>query len=321
VGLGGVVQTAVRGLDNSVDVNFYPTREAEKSHLKYRPLGLGVMGWADFLHKMGLVFDGPEAEALAERVQEFIAYKAVEASCDLAEERGAYPGYWGSLWSQGKFPQDTYRDLMDYRGTPGEVAERQEWVGLRARVARSGLRNGSLMAIAPTATISTIVGCSESIAPDYSNLYVYSTMSGEAVMLNEHLVRALKADGLWSRGMADAVYAADGDVQGLPVPDEIKARFKTAFQVDQFRHVTIAARRHVWVDQGQSLNLFCDRPSLKYLNELYTHAWREGVKSTYYLRTKGASRVEKSVAAHALARPSASPPACRIDDPSCEACT
>ena len=311
--LAQTIKIAIRALDNSVDVNFYPIEEAAKSHLKYRPLGLGVMGWTDLLHELKIDFESEEAEELASRLQEFIAYISINESINLAKERGKYPGYEDSLWSKGKLIHDTYKDLMEYMGEKYSLKETQDWEELKKKLKKHGMRNGNLMAIAPTATISQICGCSTSIEPDFSNLFVYSTMSGEAVNINEYLVKELKELGLWNKDMADKIYAEDGDIQkNKEIPKEIRNRFKTAFQVSQERLIDIAAARQIWIDQGQSLNIFFDKKSLAALNNIYMYAWKKGLKSTYYLRTRGASKVEKSVASE--------PKACKIDDPTCESC-
>jgi ribonucleoside-diphosphate reductase alpha chain len=297
--LAASIRKTVRNLDNAVDLNYYPTEEAKKSHLTYRPIGVGVMGWADLLHKAGLPFDSDAAVALAGDLQEFIAYHAILASSELAGERGAYPGYDGSSWSQGRLPQDTWEELMLTRGATARAAYKLDWGPVRESVRRHGMRNGNVMAIAPTATISSIVGCSQGIDPFYSVVFVYSTLSGEFTMVNESFVARLKQDGLWSPELMAKLKAADGDVNapGLGLPLYIRMLYKTAFDVDQKKLVEAGAARQVWVDQGQSMNIFYRGNSMKELSDLYFHAWRLGCKTTYYLHSRAASRVEKSTQA------------------------
>lgn len=316
------ISTAMRMLDNVIDINFYPTEEAKRSNLRHRPVGLGSMGWHDMFFNLGIKFDSSEAVDLSDKLYEFISYHSILASSRLAKERGKYDSYEGSLWSQGVFPIDTYGKLMKSRGANGYTTKETYcegeacWDYLRNQVKRYGMRNSNTMAIAPTATISSIVGCSPSIEPRYSVLYVYSTLSGEFTMVNEYFVDELKKLNLWNHDMLNTIKQHDGDIQDIKeIPDDLKAHFKTAFQQDQFKMIDAAAARQKWIDMGQSLNLYNSETSLKYMNDLYTHAWLVGLKTTYYLRNKAASRVEKSTVSAADA-----PKACSITDPSCESC-
>ena len=316
------ISTAMRMLDNVIDINFYPTEEAKRSNLRHRPVGLGSMGWHDMFFNLGIKFDSDEAIAVSDELYEFISYHSILSSSRLAKERGKYESYEGSLWSQGVFPIDTYGKLMKSRGASGYTTKETYcegeacWDYLRNQVMKFGMRNSNTMAIAPTATISSIVGCSPSIEPRYSVLYVYSTLSGEFTMVNEYFVDELKKLDLWNHEMLNKVKQHDGDIQDIDeIPDELKDHFKTAFQQDQFKMIDAAAARQKWIDMGQSLNLYNSETSLKYMNDLYTHAWTVGLKTTYYLRNKAASRVEKSTVS--AAEPAK---ACSITDPGCESC-
>ena len=326
--LKDTIRTAIRMLDNVIDINYYPTDEAKKSNISHRPIGLGLMGWHDALHKLDIIFDSDEAGRLGSDLYEFISYHAIEASCDLAKEREKYPTYEGSLWSKGVFPMDTYKEVMKSRSvralsrTRGDV----DWDKLKGKVAKYGMRNSNTMAIAPTATISSIVGCSQSIEPNYSVLFVYSTLSGEFTMINEYFVDDLKALKLWDHLMIDEVKQKDGDLTDISrIPEHIKEKYKPAFQVDQFKLIDCASARQRWIDQGQSLNLYNNETSLKYLNDVYMHAWHSGLKTTYYLRNRAASKVEKStVSVQRTVEVSVDEPenitACSILDPGCESC-
>ena len=278
--------TAVRGLDNVIDINFYPVPEAQAANLKHRPVGLGIMGWMDVLHRLRIPFASDEAAELADQVMEFIAYWAIDASNTLAVERGAYPSYDGSTWSQGKMPQDTLR-------TP--ASERLNWHSLRAKVEAWGVRNSNLLAIAPTATIANIQGVTQSIEPNFANLYVKSNLSGEFTIVNPYLVQRLDELGMWDDEMVEELKYRDGSVQAIArIPEEIKHEFATAFEIHYSYLINAAARRQQWIDQSQSLNLYLANPSGKELSEMYLAAWRQGLKTTYYLRTKGATSAEKS---------------------------
>jgi ribonucleoside-diphosphate reductase alpha chain len=326
------VEVAVRGLDNVIDLNFYPTEEARNSNLKNRPVGLGVMGTHDVLHKLNINYDSQEAIDLCGKIQEFISLHAIKTSALLAKEKGSYPTFGGSEWDKGNFPIDTYCDLRNQRITKPCVEEDaslyetlDEWDSVRQLVADYGMRNSNIMAIAPTATISYIQGCSQSIEPDYSALYVYSTLSGEFTMVNEHFVALAKKKGIWSQELIDALKSVDGDVTALvDLSDDLKEEFKNAFDVSYETLIKAAAARQRWIDMGQSLNLYNKYESLKYLNDMYMLAWEECLKTTYYLRSKAATRLEKSTVSAAknskddgiISKPSA----CSILDPGCESC-
>ena len=316
------ITTAMRMLDNVININFYPTEEAKRSNLRHRPVGLGSMGWHDMFYNLGIQFDSDEAITISDEIYEFISYHSILSSSRLAKERGKYDSYDGSLWSQGVFPIDTYGKLMKSRGASGYTTKETYhegeacWDYLRNQVKRYGMRNSNTMAIAPTATISSIVGCSPSIEPRYSVLYVYSTLSGEFTMVNEYFVDELKRLELWSHDMLNKIKQHDGDIQSIDeIPQQVKDQFKTAFQQDQFKMIDAAAARQKWIDMGQSLNLYNSETSLKYMNDLYFHAWTAGLKTTYYLRNKAASKVEKSTVSA-----TESPKACLITDPDCESC-
>ena len=297
--LKDTINIAMRMLDNVIDINYYPTRETAKSNTRHRPVGLGSMGWHDLYMELGINFDSEEAVKLSGDLYEYISYQAIHASCLLAKERGQYPSYDGSLWQQNILPSDTYRQLMKKRSYRALSHKNNmcDWDVLRGLIEKHGMRNSNTMAIAPTATISSIVGCSPSIEPYFSVLYVYSTLSGEFTMVNEYFVEDMKRIGLWSEAFIDQLKAADGDISKLNNPNitkELQDKYKTAFQQDQFKLIDAAAARQRWIDQGQSLNLYNDQTSLRYLNDLYVHAWESGLKTTYYLRNKAASSIEKS---------------------------
>ncbi len=291
------VRIAVRALDNVIDVNFYPTEAARTANMRHRPVGLGVMGLQYALYRKGLAFGDPDALAFGDQLLEAIAFYAYEASSDLAAERGTYQSYAGSKWDRGLLPPDTVDLLESERGAPVEVPRggTLDWGPLRTKIAAQGMRNSNVIAIAPTATISNIMGSSPCIEPLYKNLFVKANLSGEFVVLNPHLVRDLKALKLWNRDLADRLKYFDGDLSELPeVPDAIKERYRTAFQLDANTLIDAAARRQKWIDQAQSLNLFLPEPDMKALSHMYRHAWKTGLKTTYYLRTLGASTIEKA---------------------------
>ena len=295
--LKNTVTIGMRMLDNVIDINFYPTEETRRSNTKHRPVGMGSMGWHDMFLSMGIEFDSDDAIKLSSDVYEYISYNAISASNDLAKARGKYESFEGSAWSQGILPMDSYRDLMKLRTVRASSRSKLDWDSLRASVVKHGMRNSNTMAIAPTATISSIVGASPSIEPYYSVLYVYSTLSGEFTMVNNHFVNDMKKLGLWSQKLIDDVKRTDGDISKLTnwdIPADIVSKYRTAFQQDQMKMVESAAARQKWIDQGVSLNLYNDKASLKFLNDLYMHAWENGLKTTYYLRNRAASTIEKS---------------------------
>ncbi len=291
------IRIAVRALDNVIDINFYPTPAAKLSNLRHRPIGLGVMGLADTLYKKGLAFASPEAVEFNDEFMEAIAYYAFEASSDLAGERGAYSTYQGSKWQRGLLPQDTLDLLEQERGVPVDVPRggRMDWTPVREKIRVQGMRNSNVLAIAPTATISNINATSPCIEPYYKNLYVKSNLSGDFVLINSHLVKDLKARGLWDQEMIDSLKYFDGELKDIDrVPADLKEKYLTAFDIDPKWIVDAAARRQKWIDQSQSVNLWLKTPDLKALSHMYRHAWHAGLKTTYYLRTLGASGIEKA---------------------------
>ena len=322
------VEVAVRGLDNVIDINFYPTKEARNSNLRHRPVGLGIMGTHGMLHRLGITYDSQEAIELCGKIQEFISYHAILTSSKLAKEKGHYESYEHSEWSYGNLPVDTYCRLMKHRGQKDISAsdlETMDWSKVREHIALHGMRNSNVMAIAPTATISYIQGCSQSIEPDYSVLFVYSTLSGEFTMINEHFVEAAKKKAIWCQKLIDALKAADGDVMAIDLPEDIQQKFKSAFDVSADSLISAAASRQIWIDMGQSFNLYNKGTSLKYLNDIYTNCWEQGLKTTYYLRSKSATRVEKSTVEESPKEEQIEDSlegvkACAIDDPDCESC-
>ena len=291
------VRVAVRALDCVIDVTFYPTEPTRLANSRHRPIGLGVMGLQYALYRKGLAFGSEEAVAFGDEMMEAIAYYAYEASSDLALERGTYSSYAGSKWDRGLLPADTVELLESERGEPVEVQRGglMDWQPLRDKIAAQGMRNSNVLAVAPTATISNIMGTSPCIEPLYKNLFAKSNISGDFVILNPFLVRDLKALGLWSAPLAEEIKRRDGDVGEIgSIPEEIRERYRTAFQIDSSWLIAAAARRQKWIDQSQSLNLFLAAPDMKALSHMYRAAWRAGLKTTYYLRTLGASSIEKA---------------------------
>ena len=291
------VRTAMRMLDNVIDINYYSVPQARRSNLRHRPVGLGIMGFQDALYRQRIPYASEEAVAFADDSMEAVSYYAIEASTALAEERGRYPSFAGSLWSRGILPIDSIRLLEEGRGgfLQMDRAERLDWDALRERVRTVGMRNSNCLAIAPTATISNIVGVSQSIEPTYQNLFVKSNLSGEFTVVNPYLVADLKARGLWDAVMVNDLKYYDGSVQRIDrIPDDLKHLYATAFEVDPRWLVEAASRRQKWLDQAQSVNLYMSEPSGKKLDNLYKLAWVRGLKTTYYLRSMGATHVEKS---------------------------
>ena len=332
--LRATVNTAMRMLDNVIDYNYYSVPQARNSNLRHRPVGLGIMGFQDALYKIRLAYSSAEALDFADRSMEAVSYFAIQASTDLAAERGRYSSFDGSLWSQGILPIDSLKLLRAERGAYLQVDESQtlDWDSLRARVTTVGMRNSNTMAIAPTATISNICGVSQSIEPTYQNLFVKSNLSGEFTVVNPYLVRDLKARGLWDDVMINDLKYYDGSVQPIDrVPDDIKQIYATAFEVDPRWLVEAGSRRQKWLDQAQSLNLYMSEPSGKKLDNLYKLAWIRGLKTTYYLRSMGATGAEKTTTEPTSRQQSgsinlignvgsAAPKACSLLDPECEAC-
>ncbi|MFM2132438.1 MAG: hypothetical protein RL646_1641 [Verrucomicrobiota bacterium] len=291
------VTVAVRALDNVIDINYYPTKAAEVSNLRHRPIGMGVMGLQDCLYRKGLSFASQAAVEFNDEIMEAVAFYAYSTSSDLAAERGAYSTYKGSKWDRGLLPQDTIDLLEKERGEKIEVVRggRMDWKPVREKIARQGMRNSNVLAIAPTATISNIVGSSPCIEPTYKNLFVKSNLSGEFTELNGWLVRDLKKLGLWNEDMVKQLKYFDGELKDIPgIPQELKEKYLTAFGIESKWLIDAAARRQKWIDQAQSLNLFLPKPDQKMLSHMYKHAWRAGLKTTYYLRTLGASNIEKA---------------------------
>ena len=292
------VRTAVRMLDNVIDINYYAVPQAERANLRHRPVGLGIMGFQDALHAQGIAYASDAAVTFADRSMERISYHAIEASSDLAAERGRYASFDGSLWSRGILPIDSLEKLRLERGEEYldvDTSATLDWAALREKVTGQGMRNSNVMAIAPTATISNICGVSQSIEPTYQNLYVKSNLSGEFTVTNAWLVNDLKALGLWDEVMINDLKYYDGSVQPIErIPAELKARYATAFEVEPKWLVEAAARRQKWLDQAQSLNLYIKGVSGRKLDVTYRMAWLRGLKTTYYLRALGATAVEKS---------------------------
>jgi ribonucleoside-diphosphate reductase alpha chain len=336
--LKATTKVAMRMLDNVVDINFYAVGKARNSNYRHRPVGMGIMGFQNALHAMRIPYASTEAVEFADRTMEAVCYNAYWASTVLAEERGAYSSFKGSLWDQGVLPLDTLDLLATERGGHVEVdrSSTLDWEALRTRIKQVGMRNSNCIAIAPTATISNIVGVSASIEPEYQNLYVKSNLSGEFTIVNETLVNDLKARGLWDEVMVSDLKYYDGSLAKIErVPADIKSLYATAFDVDASWLVEAAARRQKWIDQAQSLNLYFAVPSGKKLHDTYMLAWQRGLKTTYYLRSLAATSAEKSTGsggelnavasampamAAAIAEPEAEPKQCLIDDPDCESC-
>jgi ribonucleoside-diphosphate reductase alpha chain len=350
------VKTAMRMLDNVIDINFYPTPESEVSNRRHRPVGLGLMGFQDALFRMDIPFEDPRAEELADEAMELISYNAILASSELSRERGSYASFEGSKWDRGIFPLDTLDLLEEARGVPVEVsrASRLDWRPVKEHVRLHGMRNSNTMAIAPTATISNISGCFPCIEPIYKNIYVKANISGEFTVVNAYLVEDLKRLGLWGEEMLEHLKYADGNLSFIPeIPDSLKEKYQEAFEIDPIWCLKLTAARAKWIDQSQSHNVFVKGTSGRLLSEIYQTAWRYGLKTTYYLRSLAASQIEKSTldaakygytqkreyAALGEGTPfAAKAPAnsedearstiaavpdgtlCRIEDPECEAC-
>ncbi len=317
------INTAMRMLDNVIDYNYYSVPQARTANLRHRPVGLGIMGFQDALYKQHISYGSEQAIEFADQSMEAVSYYAIQASTQLAEERGSYSSYQGSLWSQGILPIDSVANLKDVRGDylQQDDSAHMNWDSLRQRVVSIGMRNSNTMAIAPTATISNICGVSQSIEPIYQNLYVKSNLSGEFTVINPYLVDDLKAEGIWDDVMVNDLKYYDGSVQNIDrVPDVLKAIYSTAFEIDSRWLVEAASRRQKWIDQGQSLNLYMAEPSGKKLDNLYKLAWVRGLKTTYYLRSLGATAVEKTTIREQEVAVEPEPKVCSILDPDCEAC-
>ena len=334
------VSTAIRMLDNVININYYSVDTAKNSNFKHRPIGLGLMGFQDALYLQDISYCSEEAIEFADKSMELISYNAIHASTELAKERGAYESFEGSLWSKGILPKDSIEILAENRGSEYLNVDRSEtldWESLRKKVIKDGMRNSNVMAIAPTATISNITGVTQSIEPTYQNLYVKSNLSGEFTIVNPHLVRKLKELDLWDDVMINDLKYFEGSLSEISrIPDEIKKLFSTAFEVEPKYIVESASRRQKWIDQAQSLNLYIGNADGKKLDITYRMAWYSGLKTTYYLRSIAATSTEKSTvqqgklnavsadtnqsAEQELGAPAPVPDACSLDDPDCEAC-
>ena len=330
--LAKTIATQMRMLDNVIDLNFYPTKEAANSNLKHRPVGAGSMGWGDVFYSHKINFSSDEATKMSDELYEFISYHCILNSSKLAKEKGKYESYGGSLWDKDILPIDTYKNLMDYidqkpiihRGR--KFTPELDWKKLRTHIKDYGMRNSNTMAIAPTATISYIQGCAACIEPDFSVLFVYENKSGNLTIINEWFVKECKKRNIWNSSLVEMIKATDGDLNRLngDIPEDLKELFCTAFDQDQFKLIDNAAARQKWIDMGQSLNLFNIYTYLKYLNDLYIYAKNKGLKSTYYLRNKSASKIEKSTTvgndSDINTDSTDTAEACSILDPTCESC-
>lgn len=330
------ISTAIRMLDNVIDYNYYSVPTARASNLRHRPIGIGMMGFQDALYKRKLAYASEEAVQFADTSMEAISYYSIKASTDLAEERGTYQSYQGSLWSQGILPIDSLDLLAKERNGFLNVDDSQtmDWEAIRKRIKQVGMRNSNTMAIAPTATISNICGVTQSIEPTYQNLFVKSNLSGEFTVANPYLIQDLKRHNMWDNVMVNDLKYYDGSVQSIDrVPADIKEIYRTAFEIDPRWLIEAASRRQKWIDQAQSLNLYMSEPSGQKMDNLYKLAWVRGLKTTYYLRSIGATHVEKStMETHSesklnavqtdvpQAHDNAAPKACSLLDPDCEAC-
>jgi len=326
VKLEKTISTAIRMLDNVVDYNYYSVPQARNSNLRHRPIGLGIMGFQDALYKLNIAYNGEQAVEFADTSMEAVSYFAIKASSDLAAERGQYSSYQGSLWSQGILPIDSNNKMIEARGNYIEcdTSSKLDWDALRETVLKQGMRNSNCLAIAPTATISNICGVSQSIEPTYQNLYVKSNLSGEFTVVNPYLVNDLKALNLWDEVMVNDLKYYDGSVSNIDrIPDELKKLYATAFEIDTRWLIEAGARRQKWIDQSQSLNLYMAEPSGKKLDQLYKLAWVRGLKTTYYLRSIGATHMEKTAGntvGNMESVEQETPKVCSILDPDCEAC-
>ena len=333
--LQATIRTAVRMLDNVVDINYYSVDTARQSNMRHRPVGLGLMGFQDALYQLDIPYASEAAVEFADRSMEALSYCAIEASSDLAAERGSYSSFPGSLWSKGILPIDSIALLASNRGTQYlmmDTSRTLDWDNLRSKVQSQGMRNSNVMAIAPTATIANITGVSQSIEPTYQNLYVKSNLSGEFTVVNKYLVHELKDRGLWDSVMVNDLKYYDGSIQNIDrVPDDLKALYATAFEVEPRWIIEAASRRQKWIDQAQSLNLYVSGVSGKKLDVTYRMAWLHGLKTTYYLRSLAATTTEKSTitsaklnavsaTSNSAPAPAPVPTACSLDDPDCEAC-
>ena len=335
----------MRMLDNVIDNNFYPTIEAKNSNLKHRPVGLGLMGYQDALYKLDLCFDTDEAVEFADQSMEMISFYAINASSNLAKERGAYESFEGSKWSRGIFPVDTLELLEKERGVELKINKttRLNWDELKNKVKSQGMRNSNTMAIAPTATIANIAGVYPCTEPAYKNIYMKENLSGNFIVINDHLIDSLNEIGLWNDHILNQIKIDNGSLAKiLEIPEHIRNKYKEVFEIESEWIIKSASRRSKWIDQSASTNIFLSTTSGKLLNDTYTMAWEYGLKTTYYLRSLGATQIQKmtvqsksdentpekketlkatNVASKPLQQQSIPEvPVCKLNDPSCEAC-
>jgi ribonucleoside-diphosphate reductase alpha chain len=327
--LSRTCRTAMRMLDNVIDINYYSVPKARNSNLRHRPVGLGFMGFQDALLALKIPYASREAVEFADRSMEAISYYSIFGSSELAKERGTYATYKGSLWDQGILPIDSIEILAENRGDYMEMdsSANLDWQPIREHIAKHGMRNSNCLAIAPTATISNIVGVSQSIEPTFQNLFVKSNLSGDFTVINNYLVEELKERGLWDEVMVHDLKYFDGSVQPIErIPSDMKALYATAFELDPKWLIEAGSRRQKWIDQAQSLNLYLSEPNGKKIDDMYKFAWKRGLKTTYYLRTASATNAEKSTVQTGVLNKvsnviaSIEPKACSITDPDCEAC-
>ena len=335
--LAKTIKAGTRMLDNVIDINFYPTQEAKNSNVRHRPIGMGSMGWHDLFIALDINYDSNEAVELSDKLYEFISYHTILASSELAKERGKYSTYEGSLWSKNILPIDTFKELIASRTNKEEDGyfinrgEELDWSVVRNHIEEYGMRNSNTMAIAPTATISQIVGCSSCTEPYFNVLFVRSVLGGDFTVINEWFVNDMKSRNIWNHNMITKIKQVDGDLSRIPeIPADIASKYRDAFNMDQFQLLKAATARGKWIDMGMSVNLFNNKTSTKYLHELYTTAWNIGLKTTYYLRNKSASQVEKAsttsvssfepMALESLSESELESKVCRLDDPTCQSC-
>jgi ribonucleoside-diphosphate reductase alpha chain len=320
--LAATVRAAIPMLDRVIDINFYPIAQAASSNAKWRPVGLGLMGLQDVFFQLHLPFDSPEAQALSTKIQEEIYFHALSASCELAEKAGAHENFAETRLATGQLQFDLWNVVPN---------DAERWRGLRDRIAKSGVRNSLVIAIAPTATIASIVGCYECIEPQISNLFKRETLSGEFLQVNRYLIEELQQRGLWTEEMRLRLKMSEGSVQSIAeLPDDLKLLYRTVWEVPMRSLIDMAAARNAYIDQSQSLNLFAESPNIGKLSSMYMYAWKQGLKTTYYLRSRPATKIAKTTAqASSRAGAAPTPPklaeteaiACSLENPgSCEAC-
>ena len=316
--LAETVRLAVRQLDRVIDLNFYPIESARRGNLRWRPVGLGCMGLQDVFFKLRLPFDSNEARALSNRIAETIYFHALETSCELAEERGRHPSFADTRAANGELQFDAWNVVPEHV---------ERWDALRERIKTHGLRNSLLVAIAPTATIASIAGCYECVEPQVSNLFKRETLSGDFLQVNRYLVEELKRLGLWTAEIRDAIKQAEGSVQGIAqLPEALRTVYRTAWEVPMRSLIDMAAGRGAFIDQSASLNLFMESPSIGAMSSMYMHAWKQGIKTTYYLRSRPATKIAKTTLGNVATAPKqeyapAEAIACSLENPeACEAC-